>query len=84
MIINYLGFIPFGFILFATLIRFGGTFEKHGVLITIAFCFSVSLALEIVQVWIPFRSSQMLDLLLNTFGGLTGAISYRFIQKVKV
>ena len=83
MVINYFGFIPFGFILFATLIRFGETFEKHGVLITVAFCFSVSLALEIVQAWIPSRSSHMMDLLLNTLGGWSGVISYRFIQKIK-
>jgi hypothetical protein len=83
MIINYFGFIPFGFILFATLVRLGGAFEKHGVLITVAFCFSVSLALEIVQAWIPLRSSHMLDLLLNTLGGWSGVISYRLIQKVK-
>jgi len=83
MIINYFGFIPFGFILFATLIRFGGAFEKHGVLMTVAFCFSVSLALEILQAWIPSRDSHMRDLLLNTLGGWSGVMSYRFIQKVK-
>jgi hypothetical protein len=83
MIINYFGFIPFGFIFFATLIRFGETFEKHGAFITVAFCFSVSLALEIIQAWMPSRSSHMLDLLLNTLGGWSGVISYRLIQKVK-
>ena len=83
MIINFFGFIPFGFILFATLIRFGETFEKHGVLITVAFCFSVSLALEIVQAWIPSRSSHMLDLLLNTLGGWLGAVGCRFFGKVQ-
>ena len=81
MIINYFGFIPFGFILFATLIRFGETFEKQGVFITVAFCFSISLALEIVQAWMPSRSSHMLDLILNTLGGWSGVISYKFIQK---
>jgi len=83
MMINLFGFIPFGFILFATSIRFGETFEKHGVLITVVFCFSVSLTLEIIQAWIPSRSSHMLDLLLNTLGGWVGVISYRFIQKAK-
>jgi len=83
MILNYFGFIPFGFILFATLIRFGETFEKQGVFITVAFCFSVSLALEIAQAWMPSRSSHMLDLMLNTLGGWSGVMSYRFIQKLK-
>jgi VanZ family protein len=83
IILNLIGFIPFGFILFATLIRFGGAFEKHGVLITVAFCFSVSFAIEILQAWIPSRSSSMLDLLLNSLGGWTGAYAYRFFGKVQ-
>lgn len=83
IIINFCGFIPFGFILFATLARLGGAYEKHGVFITIAFCFSVSFSLEILQAWIPSRDSHMRDLLLNTLGGWMGAISYRFIRKVK-
>lgn len=82
-IINLIGFIPFGFILFASLIRFGGALEKHGVLITVAFCFSVSIALEILQAWIPSRSSQMADLVLNTLGGWIGAIGCRYIWKVQ-
>lgn len=80
-IINLIGFIPFGFILFATFLRFGGVFEKHGVLITAAFCFLVSIALELFQAWIPSRSSQMMDLVLNTLGGFTGAVLYRFFRR---
>ena len=80
-IINLIGFVPFGFILFATFIRFGGAFEKHGVLITVAFCFSVSIALELLQSWIPSRSSQMADLVLNTLGGFTGTLLYRFLRR---
>jgi hypothetical protein len=83
IIINLFGFIPFGFILFAILIRLGGEFEKQGILITVAICFSVSFALEIVQAWIPSRSSHMLDLLLNALGGWVGAFAYRFLKKVQ-
>lgn len=81
-IVNLVGFIPFGFILFAVFIRLGGAFEKHGVLITVAFCFSVSFALEILQAWIPSRSSTMLDLALNTLGAWLGTQTYRFFGKV--
>jgi len=80
-LVNLIGFIPFAFILSATLIRVGGAFEKHGVLITVAFCFLVSLALEILQAWMPSRSSSMLDLVLNTLGGWTGAFAYRFFSR---
>jgi glycopeptide antibiotics resistance protein len=81
IIINLVGFIPFGFVLIALLIRLGGIFEKHDVFITVALCFMVSLSIEILQSWIPSRSSHMLDLLLNTLGGLTGAIIYRFFYR---
>jgi hypothetical protein len=77
IILNLVGFIPFGFFLSATLIKLGGTFGKNDVLITVVFCFTVSLIIEIVQAWIPSRSSHMLDLILNTLGALIGAILYR-------
>jgi hypothetical protein len=80
-IVNLIGFIPFSFILSATLIRAGGVFKKRGVLITIAFCFMVSLALEVLQAWMPSRSSSMLDLVLNTLGAWIGAMSCRFFLK---
>ncbi len=80
IIVNLVGFIPFGFVLTATLIKLGGTFEKHGVIIAVALCFSVSLLIEIVQAWIPSRSSAGLDLVLNTFGALIGAITYKFFN----
>jgi len=78
IIINLAGFIPFGFFLTATLIKLGGAFEKHDILISVSFCFAVSLIIEILQAWIPSRHSEMLDLILNTFGALIGAIMYRF------
>ena len=77
-VLNLVGFIPFGFILSATLFKFGGTFEKNNVLITVVLCFTLSLIIEILQAWIPSRSSHMLDLILNTLGAFMGTIIYRF------
>jgi len=80
-LVNFTGFIPFGFILFATLLKFGPAIEKHAFLVTIALCFSVSLSLEIAQAWMPSRSSSMLDLILNTLGGLAGTTLCRFFRR---
>jgi hypothetical protein len=80
-IINLIGFIPFAFILSAILVGAGGALEKRAVLITVAFCFLVSLTLEILQAWMPSRSSSLLDLMLNTIGGWTGAFIYRFFSR---
>ncbi len=77
IIINLLGFIPLGFFLTATLMKRGGWYEKQGILITIALCFMISLIIETAQAWMPSRSSQMLDLMLNTLGSLIGAVIYR-------
>jgi hypothetical protein len=76
--INILGFIPFGFFLSATLLSRGGFVEKHSCLITVLTCLVISLFIEIVQAWMPSRSSQMLDVILNTLGAWLGAMFYRF------
>jgi hypothetical protein len=72
LIVNFVGFIPFGFVLMGTFVKAGGGFRKHGILIAVVLCFFVSLAIEIVQAWMPSRSSDLLDLTLNTLGGLVG------------
>ena len=83
IVINFLGFMPFGFVLFATLNRSGGGFDKHAFLYTVVSCFLVSLSIEILQSWIPSRSSNILDLALNTLGGLTGAAICWSFKKVQ-
>lgn len=77
-ILNLFGFIPFGFIFAGTLMKLGGTFEKHYFFITVLFCFTVSLIIEILQAWLPSRSSSMPDLIFNTLGALIGAVILRF------
>ncbi len=79
MVINLIGFIPLGFFLNATFVRAGGFFEKNNVLITVVLCFTVSLAIEILQAWMPSRSSDPTDLLLNTFGAVSGVMIYNLI-----
>ncbi len=78
--INLLGFFPLGFLLTATLIKSGGAFGKQAVLITVGVCFMTSLTIEIIQAWMPSRSSDLLDLGANTMGALIGAISCRIFS----
>ncbi len=80
VIVNLLGFLPLGFILSATLIKSGGAFGKQAVLITLGVCFITSLTIEIIQAWMPSRSSDLLDLGANTLGALIGAISCRIFN----
>lgn len=70
--VNLLGFIPLGFFLSALREDFCGSFSKRNFLACIGLCFMLSLGIELAQAWIPSRSSQMLDLALNTMGGAIG------------
>jgi len=80
--INLVGFMPLGFMFAATFIKAGPIFERQSILITVILCFTLSLAIEIIQAWIPSRSSDLLDLVLNTLGGFFGAmICYKSRRK---
>ncbi len=82
IIINFVGFIPFGFLLSATLEKLGRTCRKHYALMAFILCFVVSLIIEISQAWVPSRSSSIHDLILNILGGLAGIAAFRlFISR---
>ena len=73
--LNFFGFWPLGFFLCA-LVAGTRRFGRHPLPVTVLFCFAFSLFLETVQVWVPSRSSDMLDLIMNTLGGGAGAMIY--------
>jgi hypothetical protein len=73
VIVNLTGFIPIGFFFAYLLVNLGGTPGKRVLFYTVVFCFALSLIIELLQAWIPSRSSQFLDLFLNTAGGFMGA-----------
>ena len=79
-VINIIGFIPFSFFLSALLKNLGGFLERNSFLIVVLLCLVLSLLIEIAQAWMPSRSSQMLDVILNTLGGFVGAIFNRFFH----
>jgi VanZ family protein len=80
ILLNVFGFMPLGFFLFAALNRRDGHSMKHGVLIAVILCCGVSLFVEIVQAWIPPRSSSVIDLISNTFGGWVGSFTSRYFS----
>jgi VanZ family protein len=82
VMLNLVGFIPLGFIVAAVFFQLGGPFHRHNFVMALVFCFLTSLTIEIVQAWLPSRSSQMLDLMLNTVGGLCGATIFRFVMRI--
>jgi len=79
LFLNFIGFIPLGLTLAATFARIGGVFSTHSVRFAIASGFALSLGIEIVQAWMPLRTSDIRDLALNTLGTLVGVMIFRLI-----
>ena len=66
--LNLFGFIPFGFLMVALLAN-GTQPNRLSTLATaLAIGFALSASIELVQAWIPSRTSSLLDLLLNVAG----------------
>lgn len=82
IVINLLGFIPMGFVIATLFVTPAGTLKKSAILWTVALCFSLSMLIEAAQAWLPSRSSQSLDVLLNTAGSLIGALVIKSCRQV--
>jgi VanZ family protein len=84
MVLNVMGFVPLGAILFGYLQSFKG-FGNHHKWIAVASCGILSLGIELAQAWIPTRYSTLLDLVLNIGGAWIGvemmALFRRFLHK---
>lgn len=70
--INFLGFIPLGFLLTITLSRIERISLRRWAVAAVAIAAGFSLCIEVAQIWIPTRDSSLLDLLLNTLGSGVG------------
>jgi hypothetical protein len=74
LVVNLIGFIPLGLVLAVVLGLYKEWSGKNIMILSILFCFLLSLGIEIAQAWIPSRSSNLHDLVLNTAGGWIGAV----------
>ncbi|HLV33196.1 MAG TPA: VanZ family protein [Chitinispirillaceae bacterium] len=73
VIVNLLGFIPFGALLcYLLFIRMNSCVKS--VAVSGLICAFISFTIEFLQIYLPFRSSQLSDLILNTLGGLIGSV----------
>lgn len=83
LILNFLAFVILGFLTVAAYSYFS---LKKSLLLFIAVLnsFLISITIETLQVFLPSRTSQLSDLILNTLGGYSGgAAYYYFILFVK-
>jgi glycopeptide antibiotics resistance protein len=75
ILINVVGFIPLGFLL-ARYLRYKGCGSLAVVLLAVAAGFGISFFIEILQAFLPARSSDMMDLIANTFGTIIGCLGF--------
>jgi VanZ family protein len=69
--INFLAYLPLGFLLVLAL--HSRLSIKAALVVSVLSGFVLSLAMEAVQMYLPSRTSSTLDILSNGLGGLTGA-----------
>jgi len=72
--LNFFGFVPLGAVLFLWVLPLKVSSRKTAGGLILAGCFLLSLAIEIVQAWMPNRTSSFLDVTLNTLGAMTGIL----------
>ena len=82
IVLNFLGFAPFGFLIAALMFKIPVSFKhelsRFGLLLAATFLcgFLLSFIIEYRQAWLITRHSSLRDLYLNALGGVFGAIMY--------
>lgn len=79
-IVNFFGFMPFGFLL-ALMFYLKGWKRRTAIVLTTVTGGIFSLFIELVQVFIPTRCSELSDLSLNTLGSLVGALAILLVSR---
>jgi glycopeptide antibiotics resistance protein len=82
ILINWLGFIPLGACFYGIILSLYWTGSRT-ILIAVACAVFVSFGIELLQAFIPTRSSQFIDVVFNGLGAWTGAILVHIARAAK-
>jgi VanZ family protein len=80
--VNILGFIPFGFAVYAWLRKDGVRKDTSVMVIAVLLGAGISLFIERLQVYLPTRASSLTDVLNNILGTYVGARLFRTTQRI--
>ncbi|MBN2160887.1 MAG: VanZ family protein [Spirochaetes bacterium] len=81
ILINILGFVILGFFLITLIASYTGISSVKYTLLSILIGAGMSFAIELVQVFMPARTSSITDLLCNTIGTVIGVLIFHRIYK---
>jgi hypothetical protein len=71
--INFLGFVPLGYLMISYLLaRKGARKTSFQLFLAVTLCLSISFLIEIAQYFLPGRTSSLIDLLFNISGAFVG------------
>ena len=82
MFVNILGFIPFGFAVYAWARKDGVRKDTSVMVIAILLGAGISLFIELLQVYLPTRDSSLTDVLNNILGTYIGARLFRTAHRI--
>jgi len=81
IVINLLGYFPFGALLYLAVVRSGGR-ERAGWLVALLVPSALSYAMEVTQNFVPTRVPSALDWLLDSAGAALGALLAWVLQRL--
>ena len=73
---NILGFVPFGFLAISAIALTPRLSDRSKSMIVVFFGFAFSLSIELIQIFIPARSSSLTDISTNTLGAALGVLIF--------
>lgn len=83
VIVNILGFIPFGFAMTAWSRKDGERKRRSTAIIVVCLGTAISLSIELLQVYLPTRNSSLTDVFSNTLGTWIGALLVRTARDIR-
>ena len=75
VLVNIVGFVPFGFFVTAYLSEMR---KPWAAFVTILMGAMISLSIEVLQMYLPTRSSQTIDVMMNSLGTLLGVLLFHW------
>jgi VanZ family protein len=82
VLLNILGFLPLGFFFAARLRSVGRLSSKHQAFLAAILGVSISLTIELLQNYIPTRTSSLTDVACNLMGAIFGACLFPMVPRI--